>query len=162
VANALRHFIEHLLCIRRESKVCWDIIAPDFYKLCSDFWEGKITLECLNNSFITLVPKKLSPETVNDYKPISLLNCVLEVLTKILAERLQKYILKIVHRNQYGFIKGRNIQDCLAWSFEYLHQCKASRREIVIIKLVLQKHLTPLSTRQYCKFSNIWVLMIGG
>jgi exonuclease III len=80
-------------------KVCWEIIAPDFYQLCDDFWEGNITLQSLNSSYITLIPKKLSPETVNDYKPISLLNCVLKVLTKILAQRLQKWILKIVHRN---------------------------------------------------------------
>jgi hypothetical protein len=144
-------------------KVCWDIIAPDFYKLCSDFWEGKITLECLNNSFITLFPKKLSPETVNDYRPISLLNCVLKVLTKILAERLQKWILKIVHRNQYGFIKGRNIQDCLAWSFEYLHQCKASGREIVIIKLDFAKafdtieHSTILQILKHMGFDDRWI-----
>jgi hypothetical protein len=80
-------------------KVCWHIIAPDFYKLCQDFWEGKISLQCLNSSLITLIPKKISPETVNDFRPISLLNCVLKVLTKILAERLQKWILKLVHRN---------------------------------------------------------------
>jgi hypothetical protein len=69
-------------------KSCWDIIAPDFYRLCDDFWAGEISLHCLNNSLITLVPKKLTPETVNDYRPISLLNCILKVLTKIIAERL--------------------------------------------------------------------------
>jgi hypothetical protein len=90
-------------------KVCWDIIGLDFYKLCEELWEGKISLHSLNNSLITLIPKNLTPESVNDYRPISLLNCVLKVLTKIIAVRLQKWILKVVHRNQYGFIKGRNI-----------------------------------------------------
>lgn len=22
-------------------KICWDVIKPDFYNLCHDFWEGK-------------------------------------------------------------------------------------------------------------------------
>ena len=101
------HFLKH----------CWNIIAPDFYQLCNDFWAGKIDLKCLNNSLITLIPKKLNPETVGDFRPISLLNCVLNVLTKILAERLQQWILRLVHRNQYGFIKSRTIQDFLGWSF---------------------------------------------
>ena len=53
-------------------KVCWDIIKEDFYALCEDFWKGAIILQCLNTSLITLIPKKLTPESVNDYRPISL------------------------------------------------------------------------------------------
>lgn len=80
-------------------KVCWNIIKEDFYRLCADFWAGKIDLKCLNTSLIALIPKKITPETVNDFRPISLLNCALKVLTKILVERLQSWILKLVHRN---------------------------------------------------------------
>jgi hypothetical protein len=30
--------------------------------------------------------------------------------------------LEIVHENQYGFVNGKTIQDCLGWAFEFLHQ----------------------------------------
>jgi hypothetical protein len=76
---------------------------------------------------ITLIPKVSSPENVNEYRPITLLNCVLKLITKLLANRLQKVVLKIVHQNQCGFLKGRTIQDCLAWALEFLHQCETSR-----------------------------------
>jgi hypothetical protein len=69
-------------------KKCWGIIKKDFYKLCQDFFDCNINLDCLNESFITLVPKKNNPETVNDFRPISLLNSSIKLLTKILAERL--------------------------------------------------------------------------
>lgn len=86
-------------------KACWPIIKHDFYKLCSKFHDGKINLECLNYGYITLIPKTSSPESANDYRPITLLNCCLKLITKLLANRLQKVILTLVHKNQYGFLK---------------------------------------------------------
>lgn len=116
-------------------KSCWHIIKEDFYKLCDDFYEGKLDLTSVNSGFITLIPKIGSPETANDFTPITLLNCCMKIITKILANRLQKLILSIVHRNQYGFLRTRMIQDCLAWAFEYIYQCQSSKRPIIILKL---------------------------
>jgi hypothetical protein len=84
-------------------KVCWPIIKYDFYRLCEEFWEGSINLQSINDSFITLIPKILSPACPSDYRPISLLNICLKLITKLLANRLQSKILDLVHINQYGF-----------------------------------------------------------
>jgi hypothetical protein len=55
-------------------KKCWHIVKNNIYTLCDDFYNGTINLECINTSFITLVPKISNPEGVNDFRPISLLN----------------------------------------------------------------------------------------
>lgn len=44
-------------------KSCWPIIKHDFYNLCAQFCEGSLLLESINRSFITLVPKKSTPES---------------------------------------------------------------------------------------------------
>ena len=102
-------------------KSCWEIVKEDFYNLCFDFFNGSLDLQSINNSHITLIPKTNNPATVNDSRPISLLNCAIKVITKLLANRLQGKIIPLIHTNQYGFIKSRTIQDCLAWAYEYIH-----------------------------------------
>lgn len=37
---------------------CRSVIVDDFYRLCDSSWHGNVDLSCINNSFITLIPKK--------------------------------------------------------------------------------------------------------
>jgi hypothetical protein len=148
------------------SKKCWSIIKEDFYKLCQDFFDGCVNLESINGSFITLIPKTNNPETVNDFRPISLLNSSIMLLTNLLADWLQQLILQLLHANQYGFIRSRSIQDCIAWCFEFIHQCQQSRREIITLKLDFAKafntikHGAILEVMKAIGFPNKWLYWI--
>ncbi|KAG8065206.1 hypothetical protein GUJ93_ZPchr0004g39317 [Zizania palustris] len=116
-------------------KKCWNIIKDDFYRLCAAFHQAEVNLQPLNNSYIALIPKTDCPTTVKDYRPISLVNSAIKIITKILANRLQPFMGNFMHQNQYGFIKGHSIQDCLAWVFDFTHQCHRAKKPVALLKL---------------------------
>lgn len=64
------------------------VFKEDLYNLFRELNNGGGLLDRPNCSFVVLIPKKNSLETIPEYRPIALLNSELKIFSKILAHIL--------------------------------------------------------------------------
>ncbi|XP_061342523.1 uncharacterized protein LOC133288720 [Gastrolobium bilobum] len=101
----------------------------------------------INTSLICLIPKKDSPDTMKEFRPISLCNVVYKVVTKIITERLRGFMPRVVGPNQCSFIKGRQSADNIIIAQEVVHSMKEKKgwKGWMMIKVDLEKAYDRLS-----------------
>ncbi|GJT87228.1 RNA-directed DNA polymerase, eukaryota, reverse transcriptase zinc-binding domain protein [Tanacetum coccineum] len=74
----------------------------------------------VNATLITLVPKTQQPNRVSDYRPIACCNVIYKCISKIITNRLQGCLEKLMNLNQSAFVPGRLIQDNILITQELL------------------------------------------
>ena len=62
-----------------------------------------------NRGVLTLLFKSGKRENICNWRPFTLLNTDYKIIAKILPERLKTLLPNLIHSDQKGFAKGRNI-----------------------------------------------------
>ncbi|XP_017245737.2 uncharacterized protein LOC108217416 [Daucus carota subsp. sativus] len=123
----------------RSLKFLWPLIAPKVMDFFEKFHSSAFIPSGLNSSFITLVPKCASPESIKDFRPISLINTTFKLLSKVLANRLAKHIKILTSDTQTGFVKGRQASEGILIVKEIVHALQKGRRKGLVFKLDFEK-----------------------
>jgi len=88
--------------------------------------------------------------TIKDYRPIVVANFKLKIIFKILADRLALVAAVIISPNQYGFVQGIKIQDCMCIASGAINMLsKKVRGGNVAYKVDIHKSFDTLSWKFY-------------
>lgn len=96
----------------------------------------------LNQTYISLIPKKKNPENVFDFCTISLCNILYKIIVKVLANRLILILPWIIFSTQSAFMPGWLITVNIFITYEtmhYLNQKRESREPFMSLKLDMSK-----------------------
>ena len=66
-----------------------------------------VILSFLNETLVTLIPKCQSPETLNNYRRISLCNSVYKIISKIIVARIRSLLTNLISPVQSAFVLGK-------------------------------------------------------
>ena len=111
-----------------------DGLNAEFYNA---FWPsiGNLVVESLNTSFergelspsqkrsiITLLAKSDSDrQLLKNWRPISLLNIDYKIASNVLAYRMKTVLPTLIHQDQVGYLKGRQITDAVRNVADTIH-----------------------------------------
>ena len=120
----------------------WSTMGEKVCGVVLNFLNSGIFDPAINHTFIALIPKKLKPSCVTDFRPISLCNVVYKLCSKVLANRLKVVLPQIISPTQSAFILERLITDNLLVAFEALHTMNGrirGRQGYMALKLDISK-----------------------
>ncbi|WVZ49637.1 hypothetical protein U9M48_000977 [Paspalum notatum var. saurae] len=104
-----------------------------------------VQLERVNRSYIVLLPKTPGACAVGAYRPISLQNCCVKIIAKMLTTRMQSVIPRLVDLDQTGFIRGRSITENFVYALELVQYCHKRRAPTLVLKLDFAKAFDSIS-----------------
>jgi len=82
----------------------FDILGHDLLKVIEECKKTRRIHGAINSTFIALIPKSENPSSFNDFRPISLCNCLYKIISKIIANRLCPILSNHISFEQFAFL----------------------------------------------------------
>lgn len=102
----------------------WRIIKQNVISCVQESFRTGDISRGLNRSYLVLIPKNHHPTEFNHFRPISLCNFNYNIISKIIAMRMQSLLPQMILLNQGAFVQGRWIADNTVLAQEIVHKVK--------------------------------------
>lgn len=124
----------------------WPLLAHPLFELFNHVVSQQKLHASARDGVISLLDK---PEKellkITNWRPITLLNTDYKIFGKVLANRLQQVLPYLIHPDQSGYMKGRNISDNLLDLGSVIQHCAATKKQALIVSVDFQKAYDSLS-----------------
>jgi hypothetical protein len=120
----------------------WHIVGEEVQSLVLRILNEGESPESINKTYIALIPKCKNPVSPKHFRPISLCNVVLKLVTKVIANRLKPILPEIIDEEQSAFVQGRLITDNALIAMECFHWMKKKtkgKKGLMALKLDMAK-----------------------
>lgn len=117
----------------------WDVIGGEIYDFVLKFFHSGQSVRSINVTWVALIPKTLSPLSINDFRPISMVGALYKIIYKLLSFRLKLVIAHLIGESQSAFVQGRQILDGVLIASESLRWLKKRKITGSLIKQDFEK-----------------------
>lgn len=127
-------------------KAAWGILGEEVVNSITQFFHTSFLPATTNSTILTLVPKFPGASRIVDYRPISCLNTLYKVISRLLVSRLKPILQDLIVPNQTAFVKDRLLVENTVLASELVngyHKNKAPRR--ITLKVDIAKAFDTLS-----------------
>ena len=103
------------------------------------FQHGMLSMS-QRRGIISLIPKKSKDKTIlESLRPISLLNVDYNILTKVIAKRIEKVLPTLINPDQTGYVKGRYIGENVSLIYDLIHYADKLNQKGIAVFLDFKK-----------------------
>jgi hypothetical protein len=85
------------------------------------------------------IPKKPQPITPGDYRPLSMLEVLYKIPSRVLAKRLSKALPEIIGEHQHGFMRGKGIQEPSLLATHIIQDAEQTEQPLQLVSLDIEK-----------------------
>ncbi|XP_026383552.1 uncharacterized protein LOC113279054 [Papaver somniferum] len=109
-------------------RAAWEIIKDNVVDAIQFCWRYNIIPSGMNSNFLVLIPKIKGAKTAKIFRSIGLSNFCFKIITKMIIERLTRYLSNLISPQQYAFVKNRNIHEQILLASELVNEMSTIRR----------------------------------
>jgi len=152
------------------SKIFWNIVSPEVHNLVSTaFQSGTIDLK-LTETLIVPIPKIDVLMSLKDFRPISLCNVMLKIISKVLVGRIRPHLNSLISPFQSSFIPKRGTADNAIIAHEIVHSMnkKKWKKCYLLFKIDFEKaydrvywNFLRITLHDFCFLTSIITLIMN-